>query len=573
MRQHRGTHNGVSGAALVAALCLLTLGVLSRPARAQSAASNVARVSFVQGSVQLLAGQGSDFQQAVMNMPVVDGSRVQTGGDGEAEIEFGDGSVARLTPNSTVQFDHLGQDQVQLQQLSGLTYYELNVGDGHAPFDLQFANVDVQPTANSILRVGLDAGWEVAVVAGSVSLQGNGMAPANVGENQSARSGGDDNGGAYTVAQGINGDSWDNWNQDRDQAIAQEAALQTPVRDTSDNPQSENWNDLDADGNWYPVQGSGNVWVPAGVGADWDPYGAGYWGYYPTLGYTWISAYPWGWLPYHCGTWNYYSFGWGWSPGRGAGRTWAPVIPVRSHPPGWSMPMRPVPGGGIYPLPGQRLIAIDRGSAAKGPWAFQGSRPRPDHLQAVNFRGTALDPVQRVDVRPQGPSFVRGTSPGTRAALGGTFPGQGQRPSFGSAYTRAPNAPWPVQAPRPAQTVQVPQGGQPPYQPLPAPPARSEMQRPVGQNPEMQRPVQGNQQMQRPVGAGSQMQRPMGQNPEMQRPNGGYPAMQNYNQRSNYTPRPPTPTVHYSPPPQAQQPRFQAPPPPARGGAPGGGRR
>ena len=54
------------------------------------------------------------------------------------------------------------------------------------------------------------------------------------------------------VAQGINGDSWDNWNQDRDQAIAQEASQQTPVRDDSANPQNENWNDLDADGNKIP---------------------------------------------------------------------------------------------------------------------------------------------------------------------------------------------------------------------------------------------------------------------------------------------------------------------------------
>ena len=52
--------------------------------------------------MQLLAGQGADFQQAVMNMPVLDGSRIQTGGDGQAEVEFGDGSVARLTPNSSL---------------------------------------------------------------------------------------------------------------------------------------------------------------------------------------------------------------------------------------------------------------------------------------------------------------------------------------------------------------------------------------------------------------------------------------------------------------------------------------
>src|ERR1700683_3923203 len=118
-------------------LCLLGMGFGLSSAPAQNAAPNVARVSFVQGSVQLLAGQGTDFQQAVINMPVLDGSRLQAGGDGQAEIEFGDGSVARLTPNSAVAFPHLGEDQAQIQQLAGLAYYEFNVGDGHPAFSVQ----------------------------------------------------------------------------------------------------------------------------------------------------------------------------------------------------------------------------------------------------------------------------------------------------------------------------------------------------------------------------------------------------------------------------------------------------
>ncbi len=150
---------------------------------------NVARVSFVQGSVQLLAGQGTDFQQAVMNMPVVDGSRLQTGGDGQAEVEFGDGSVARLTPNSALQFDHLAQDQVQLEQLGGLGYYEFNVGQGHPGFSVQFANLNMQPATNSIVRVGLDAGWDVAVMSGAINVQGQGIPGVNVSENQSIRAG------------------------------------------------------------------------------------------------------------------------------------------------------------------------------------------------------------------------------------------------------------------------------------------------------------------------------------------------------------------------------------------------
>ncbi|MGB8538974.1 MAG: DUF6600 domain-containing protein, partial [Acidobacteriaceae bacterium] len=310
----------------------------------------------------------------------------------------------------------------------------------------------------------------------------------------------------YTVAQGINGDSWDNWNQDRDQAIAQEASEQTPVRDDAANPQSENWNDLDADGNWYPVEGQGNVWVPAGVGPGWDPYGAGYWAYYPTFGYTWISSYPWGWLPYHSGSWNYYPFGWGWSPGGHPGSTWAPVSVVRNHPPGWTMPLAPPVGG--RPLAG-RLVVVDRGPVAQGPWAFNhGTVPRPDHQQALNWSGRTITPIGRTDVRPQAFTAARGTAPGSRAVLSGTFPGPAQRSGPGNTYLSGANSSRPVgtQNVGPAQTL--PQGA-------------------------FQRPAQGL-------------------NP---RPNVAYPPSQSYNQRSLYEARP-TPTAHYSAPP----PHYSAPP-------------
>jgi FecR protein len=507
MRKHLKATN----IAVMSVICLLGMTLAAPGASAQDSPLNVARVSFVQGSVQLLAGQGNDFQQAVMNMPVVDGSRLQTGGDGQAEVEFGDGSVARLTPNSTLEFDHLGQDQVQLQQLGGLGYYEFNVGQGHPAFNVQFANLNMQPATNSIVRVGLDAGWDVAVINGGINVQGQGTPGVNVSENQSIRTGADNSGAPYTVAQGINGDSWDNWNQDRDQAIAQEASQQTPVRDDAANPQSENWNDLDADGNWYPVEGEGNVWVPAGVGPGWDPYGAGYWAYYPTFGYTWISSYPWGWLPYHSGSWNYYSFGWGWSPGRNPGRTWAPVTVVRVHPPGWSMPL--YPPGGARPLPG-RLVVVDRGPAAKGPWAFNhGTAPRPDHQQALNWNGRTITPIGRTDVRPQAFSGARGTAPGSRAVLGGTFPGPAQRPGPSSTYLSGYNSS------RPVGTQNV----RPPVGPALTPPQGA-----------IQRP-------------------PQGMNP---RPNVAYPPAQSYNQRSNYEARP-TPTTHYSAPPP---PHYSAPP-------------
>ena len=395
--------------------------------------SSVARLSFVQGGVQVNSGGQAQFEQALMNMPLIEGSVIQTQEDGQVEIEFSDGSVARLTPNSSLQLIHMGQDGTQLQQLSGLAYYELNVGQDHPPYSVGFANASLTPTANSVFRLTLDNIPEVAVVNGTVEVTGNNMPPSSVSENQTLRI--DGNGGApYAIAQNVNPDSWDQWNQDRDQAISQEAAEQTSVRDQSTAPNDENWNDLDYYGNWYPVPGGSNVWVPSGVDASWDPYGYGYWAYYPTFGYTWVSGYPWGWLPYHCGSWHYYSFGWGWSPSRAGG--WAPVGVVYGYP-GYFIPARPIFRYQHYgPVIGQRLIRVERGANPRGPWVAGHPVPLENRQVTLNVGGRVVAPVGRVTFHGAGLAGFRGTTPGVRRALNvetgfrgvGNQPGQTVRP-------------------------------------------------------------------------------------------------------------------------------------------------
>src|SRR5215469_4645070 len=42
----------------------------------------------------------------------------------------------------------------------------------------------------------------------------------------------------------------------------------------------------------------------------------GAWAWYPGYGYTFVSAYPWGWMPYRYGNWMFVpGFGWMWQPG------------------------------------------------------------------------------------------------------------------------------------------------------------------------------------------------------------------------------------------------------------------
>jgi hypothetical protein len=64
--------------------------------------------------------------------------------------------------------------------------------------------------------------------------------------------------------------------------------------------------------------------------------------FYPGMGYSWASAYPWGWLPYHYGSWAYIKgTGWAWLPGSQYSGQWyasnfRSIPTVRKAPAGWT---------------------------------------------------------------------------------------------------------------------------------------------------------------------------------------------------------------------------------------------
>ena len=90
-------------------LCAIFGALLTESAAAESKA-RIVRLSEVQGNVQMDRGTGDGFEKAFLNMPVIEGSRLKTGDEGRAEIEFEDGSALRLVPNSEASFTHLALD-------------------------------------------------------------------------------------------------------------------------------------------------------------------------------------------------------------------------------------------------------------------------------------------------------------------------------------------------------------------------------------------------------------------------------------------------------------------------------
>lgn len=360
----RARRAGFFPASSMLALTALAAAVLSGSlaVRAQDSGqpARAIRLSYVDGKVQLSQGNQTITAQAVINTPLLEGMTLSTADDGRAEIQFEDGSVARIAPDSSLTLKVLrgagSSADAEMDVNKGLAYFELQDNGQAGQIRVRFGDSVVTGSGFTILRVQDDnPPGDLAVLSGNAHLErDSGLALDLHGGENVALSATDPNG--YNLAQSIQQDSWDQWNSDRDQALNAEAATQTSAPADVSGGQSNNpaWSDLDANGTWYNVPDQGYVWSPyAAANAGFDPYGNGAWTYTPGFGYTWASAYSWGFMPYQCGAWNFYSgFGWGWAPGMGGCMPWwgmgfygGPMIGMA---PPWYHPLRrPLSPGGI----------------------------------------------------------------------------------------------------------------------------------------------------------------------------------------------------------------------------------
>ncbi|WP_263385285.1 FecR family protein [Granulicella arctica] len=287
--------------------------------------ARIVRLTYTEGYVRVDRHDASAGDPAQLNMPLIEGQSIVTGEDGQAEVEFEDGSVARVTPNSTVTLTHLSVDQggnfnTQIGLAKGLAYFELRSAPKFA-YSVDAGGDIISPAENTTLRVNLDeAPAAIAVLTGAAHVEHANGYKVDVPLGETFR-GDISHEGQYFLTQEIAADTWDQWNESRDQIAADAAPKQTAERNGYAGSQGYGWSDLDANGSWFDVPGQGQVWQPNGGDAeDFDPYGNGSWMWYPGGGYLWASSYSWGWTPFRCGGWSYWdTFGWGWSPNSGCG--------------------------------------------------------------------------------------------------------------------------------------------------------------------------------------------------------------------------------------------------------------
>jgi hypothetical protein len=314
---------------LLLSATLVSSLLLTLPSFGDSQA-RVVRLSDVKGDVQVDRNAGQGFEKAFLNLPIVQGAKLQTKKDGRAEVEFEDGSTLRITPDTVIDFAQLSlRDsgvKVTTVHLQEGTAYINFAGVKDNEFTLTFGHEKLSLTQAAHLRIGMaDTEATVAVFKGDVQVQGDSGTVA-VSKNRTASFDLSD-GDRSTVAKNVEPDPYDAWDKEQEQYHQQYASSSY----SSYSPYAYGTSDLNYYGSFSSMPGYGTLWQPYFAGAGWDPFMNGAWAFAPGFGYGWVSGYPWGWTPYHYGSWVYVpAYGWGWQPG-GSWAGW--TQPRILHPP------------------------------------------------------------------------------------------------------------------------------------------------------------------------------------------------------------------------------------------------
>jgi Family of unknown function (DUF6600)/FecR protein len=367
-------------------------------AQAESHA-RIVRLSFIDGQVQMAhADQGLD--RAILNTPIVEGTRIVTKGDGLAEVEFEDQSALRLAENSEVKFRRLSMTDTgakvdEIEVLRGVVFFDVRAKSEDA-YHAIAGGTTFLVRRNTLARISAAPDQlQIAVLRGDVQLE-NQPQLLSVKKNETLTL--DPNQPSdYKVTHGTEPLPVDAWNKER------EAYTDAYARGQSFGGPRTGYGvqDLNYYGDYFNAPGYGYVWQPYGFANSmigWSPYTNGAWAFVPGFGYSWASAYPWGWLPYHYGSWLFLGgIGWAWQPG-GYPSQWYvnnfQATPVITKPPaGWQPVTTPVATSSNAPT-------ILVGRAAGAPAYIPGGRIPPNFSSVIPGRSLGLSGTQSRLVLP-----------------------------------------------------------------------------------------------------------------------------------------------------------------------------
>ncbi len=431
----------------------------------------VVRLSYLSGTVMIKRPGTDQPEKAMINTPIQEGFELSSAAGSYAEVEFENGSTARLGELSRLLFNQLALD-ADGNKLNGMTFEqgyatyhfvpEHNSGtpskreeNGTILFQPNYEDVYHVAVADSTVtarskcefRTDMDAThFRVEVFNGSVEVaDASQSALVNSGKVLEHTIGMTEL--AQDTSKTINKDAWDQWTEARDKQalLAEEDGLANSYGSMA------GWGDLNTYGEWMQFPNGSIGWAPY-VGAGWAPFTMGQWGWYPGLGYTWIADEPWGWAPYHCGLWNYDVMGWYWMPPMGGCGFWQPALVNFYSGPGWlawspkGMPLtwpktgspgtiRPGAGPGVRSMRG--LVAVPTEVVQRGEMIDPHSINQIATVGGASIKMPSFEPSPRAagevpggEVVAKGGAMIAAGQPAPAASGEG---GLGFGPHYGSA--------------------------------------------------------------------------------------------------------------------------------------------
>ena len=275
-----------------------------------------ARISFLEGDVQMRTTETGDWVPAAVNTPLDEGDELWVPEGGRMEFQLNTGTAVRLDQNSALQILTLERASSQFYLSEGHMYVDYNAPRGNViQFDTPVSSL--RSYDRSVFRVDVpDQYTDVSVFRGSVDAEGrDGKTRVNAGRTLTLGEGRE-----AELAPIGRPDDWQNWNTERDRRFASRGDsyryLPEELRVYS--------SDLDDNGRWVQVPEYGYVWTPRSVATDWAPYRTGRW-MWRGGDYVWVGSEPWGWTPYHYGRWAHAPrIGWFWVPPQRRQVYWGP---------------------------------------------------------------------------------------------------------------------------------------------------------------------------------------------------------------------------------------------------------
>jgi len=283
--------------------------------------TSLSYVSYLERYATIQPATEPDTVEALINMPLVPGDRIDTAREARMEVILADGNVVWIDEYSTLSLDAVafsrdGQsDRTVLFLREGTIMVEVSDHRlSHEPIRIDGPAATVYLNEQGLYRVqALPSGglrlevWEglgeAATIEGGIPVQAQGAVELSGGELYGSE--------PYLTKE----DEFAAWVGQRRQVIQGESGQYVEARYERQAEQLDNY------GNWvYVTEYNTWAWQP-NVSSTWRPYTAGRW-YWTPAGWSWVSYEPWGWLPYHYGNW-YFSVGFGWV--WGSGSCWGPA--------------------------------------------------------------------------------------------------------------------------------------------------------------------------------------------------------------------------------------------------------